>query len=603
MRVISPPLHLTPAILQAVRGSWPRGVVSEKKVGENCFEFKLKGYKWFQQDNFATDSLQHILSLLSSLDAHSFTLLTSLSLTNRSRVKDLWIFTGPAPPGSDNLNEETSVHGHSRDHSVELRRPAGESVEVSRSNQHRRLATETSLTPPQPMASHHSRSATEDISQRHQQNNGLATPPHQPHLLRKPAPRAQVPVSVAHESESEGEEDNGYPRGRVNLPSMISSNSPNMTGIGAVGQGPDKPYPFGPFSGDSQHGGAPFVPQDHQHPPSETTTIQAPSSHSPPGTPRGTAFPQPLLSPGTFRDSVLSSQSDVSQNIPIKWTGAGREDGATSVSGSVTTPRFPGGWQGTPMDEIQESEAAIFPQPETPKARTPIYETMSRVESPEIVQPNVSLRKSEAVVFGMISATSPPPPIPSSPLSVPPRSPAILPEDRVPSKKSEKSSRGDGSSSHGGQGWVLVNVEGTPTPRLPIAEAHLGSSSKSGEGVVSSNNTNVNSSPTPPEPSQAAKAIVIVDAIESKHKKSKSTSATKETGEGGGVRRFFSLNRKNSKKVRAGEGGQVVTERERTISESKQAHTTVSRSTLRDRIRILGTPEATRREDKPRDLD
>jgi hypothetical protein len=45
MRVISPPLHLTPAILQAVRGSWPRGVVSEKKVGDNCFEFKLKGYK------------------------------------------------------------------------------------------------------------------------------------------------------------------------------------------------------------------------------------------------------------------------------------------------------------------------------------------------------------------------------------------------------------------------------------------------------------------------------------------------------------------------------------------------------------------------------
>lgn len=45
MRVISPPLHLTPAILQAVRASWPRGVVSEKKVGENSFEFKLKGYK------------------------------------------------------------------------------------------------------------------------------------------------------------------------------------------------------------------------------------------------------------------------------------------------------------------------------------------------------------------------------------------------------------------------------------------------------------------------------------------------------------------------------------------------------------------------------
>ena len=45
MRVIAPPLHLTPAILQSVRASWPRGVVAEKKVGDNSYEFKLKGYK------------------------------------------------------------------------------------------------------------------------------------------------------------------------------------------------------------------------------------------------------------------------------------------------------------------------------------------------------------------------------------------------------------------------------------------------------------------------------------------------------------------------------------------------------------------------------
>lgn len=45
LRVINPPLHSTPAILQAVRSSWPRGVISEKKIGEVAFEFKLKGYK------------------------------------------------------------------------------------------------------------------------------------------------------------------------------------------------------------------------------------------------------------------------------------------------------------------------------------------------------------------------------------------------------------------------------------------------------------------------------------------------------------------------------------------------------------------------------
>lgn len=45
LRVVGPPLHSTPAVLQAVRGAWPRGVVSEKKVGDATFEFKLKGYK------------------------------------------------------------------------------------------------------------------------------------------------------------------------------------------------------------------------------------------------------------------------------------------------------------------------------------------------------------------------------------------------------------------------------------------------------------------------------------------------------------------------------------------------------------------------------
>jgi len=49
LRVIGPPLHSTPAILQAVRGSWPRGVVSEKKIGEASYEFKLKGYKCLSQ--------------------------------------------------------------------------------------------------------------------------------------------------------------------------------------------------------------------------------------------------------------------------------------------------------------------------------------------------------------------------------------------------------------------------------------------------------------------------------------------------------------------------------------------------------------------------
>ncbi|KZT21641.1 hypothetical protein NEOLEDRAFT_1244397 [Neolentinus lepideus HHB14362 ss-1] len=108
LRVISPPLNSTPAIIAAIRGSWPRGVVSEKKVGET-FEFKLKGYKWFQEDTFATDSLNHILTILHSLDSHAFTLLTSLTLTSRSRAKDLWIFTGAGEVSEEQLEIRDSI--------------------------------------------------------------------------------------------------------------------------------------------------------------------------------------------------------------------------------------------------------------------------------------------------------------------------------------------------------------------------------------------------------------------------------------------------------------------------------------------------------------
>jgi hypothetical protein len=115
LRVITPPRQSAPASLQTVRGSWPRGVLSEKKVGENVYEFKLKGYgcnviyhicpyrrrssvvlscAGFQEHTFATDSLRHTLSLLGSLDGFGYTLLTSLSLNGRTRSKDLWVFAG-----------------------------------------------------------------------------------------------------------------------------------------------------------------------------------------------------------------------------------------------------------------------------------------------------------------------------------------------------------------------------------------------------------------------------------------------------------------------------------------------------------------------------
>ncbi|KIJ45136.1 hypothetical protein M422DRAFT_67289 [Sphaerobolus stellatus SS14] len=97
LRVVCSPLHATPAILQSVRGAWPRGVLSEKKIGEHCYEFKLKGYSWFQEDTFADDALAHMLTLLTSLDKHNWTFITSVALSsNHSRNRDLWMFAGPS---------------------------------------------------------------------------------------------------------------------------------------------------------------------------------------------------------------------------------------------------------------------------------------------------------------------------------------------------------------------------------------------------------------------------------------------------------------------------------------------------------------------------
>ena len=67
----------------------------------------------FQEDNFATDSLQQILNLLSALDHHAFTLLTSLTLTSRSRKQDLWVFTGSTDGPQPGESAQSSPAGSS----------------------------------------------------------------------------------------------------------------------------------------------------------------------------------------------------------------------------------------------------------------------------------------------------------------------------------------------------------------------------------------------------------------------------------------------------------------------------------------------------------
>ncbi|KAF8912832.1 hypothetical protein CPB84DRAFT_1759610 [Gymnopilus junonius] len=585
MRVISPPLHLTPAILQAVRASWPRGVVAEKKVAENSYEFKLKGYKWFQQDTFATDSLRHILSLLSSLDAHSFTLLTSISLTNRSRVKDLWVFTGPAPedglfPSSDHALETMSGR---------VPRSLTDQTRLSPENQfqHRKLATDPPPVIPQSPIIQHPRASTESPTQ--------PRFPHQGQVLRKPAPRAQVPVSVVHDSDNADELREIEPV-RTHMPSTISAGVENMTGIGAS---PNIFYATSPFdatalpSNESRsvppllnqnspsNSGRP-TPQHDRIPPlldSPQMTSFSPYKehipHSPVDVPVSASMNLPLLGLGAFRDSEISSNSEMSHEIPIKWAGPLQEGvgGRLKLGSSCNSsgPKLPGAWQPTPIAEKTEEEAGPPSSEEKKDSTTPIHELGSRFEMPQIVRPEMPLRKSEAALVGIIHSTSPPPPVPSV--------------DR-PNEK--------GSSAGGGQGWVL-----------PFSSPHE-------NALPGVNKEQLSPYPTPEakadpkavqEPqyeqaSPAARAIVIVDAMNFKHQKSSSTSASKLPGESASsVRRFFSLSRKASKK-----DGDKQKDRDRSETDRTATHS-IQRSNLRDRLRLIGTPEASRREDKRRSID
>ncbi|KAF9505675.1 hypothetical protein BS47DRAFT_1353720 [Hydnum rufescens UP504] len=106
LRVVSPPLSLTPAILQVVRSTWPHGVVNEKWDNEGSYTFKLK------PSTLERNSMTHIFALLRAMDAHGLRLVTSLVLGKRSRVRDFWIFSAPAPQKSTSTSSSPGVGEH-----------------------------------------------------------------------------------------------------------------------------------------------------------------------------------------------------------------------------------------------------------------------------------------------------------------------------------------------------------------------------------------------------------------------------------------------------------------------------------------------------------
>ncbi|EJD04147.1 uncharacterized protein FOMMEDRAFT_167393 [Fomitiporia mediterranea MF3/22] len=233
LRVINPPLNSSPAILQAARSAWPRGVESEKTVSDKIFEFRLKGYGLFQEDTFSTDSMKHVLALLNALDQHGFTLLTSLSLSgSHSRVKDLWIFSGSPLEPSSELGASGSSPELSRGFTPTGSKSALSPVWTSSSSQGNNHSADTlhgkggSLPGSTHGSSHtlgHARSATEPAA------SPLGRTPSVLHKKNSPKPLRTLPYPNSRFSRSSEE----FPIRRYNLSKIGSI---DMTGIGSANQ-------------------------------------------------------------------------------------------------------------------------------------------------------------------------------------------------------------------------------------------------------------------------------------------------------------------------------------------------------------------------------
>ncbi|KAI0079593.1 hypothetical protein K474DRAFT_596866 [Panus rudis PR-1116 ss-1] len=370
MRVVSPPLSSTPAILQAVRNAWPRGTDDDsKKVGHDTFEFKLKGYKWYQENTFATDSLRHILYLLSALDRHGFELLVSISLGKRSRVKDLWIFTGVAR--SHYADSSTVTPNGS---SLELRREGTPQNPLALSHGSK-LGFALSKAQTVPIGNGvanghtlHTRSASDTTPVRSSPLKSSPFTRATGRLLRKASPKKDGPPAIPEQPESTTTSPTQSPRVGSN-----SIGSCDMTGVGSgmrrsfdLSRTPDvfyttdgRPYrdvvhnEYNPFDtrNDSPYHTHPnaakrassrsLPPFDLGHQQGSSRPSLQSSHHSSSNTPplrehsrtngdvsqdvgaqHPTTPPPALLGPGVFRDSGLSYMTErQSFEIPIVWNG------------------------------------------------------------------------------------------------------------------------------------------------------------------------------------------------------------------------------------------------------------------------------------------
>lgn len=406
----------------------------------------------FQKDNFAADSLQYILSLLTVLDSHSFSLLTSLTLTGRSRVKDFWILTktsqssvedgstlGSAPP-----SVLTSSHPEFR-----RRRGSLDLNQTSSSNHYHRRAGSEGVHP-STLQPGHPRHILDEVGSRFS-------------YTRKPISRV-LPSPVPETDLLHG----------AQLPSPTMSMVENVAGIGAGGTYnvdsvtwgagsntrrtlPSPPKPGTPFM-ESQ-----LIPPPRSRPSSRP--LSTPGERLEVG--NVIAFPSSagvhaLLGPNAFRDSGVSHSSNGHSHSPTK-----SEDMLNHIPedpGFRTKPdvlsleiqNLSGSWKPSIGENDSSTAVDHAVQFGTVHQVPPVQQIVSLVESPMVKNADLALRKSEAGVISMIrheniSPVPSPPPVPATP----------SPQGTPPRRPSQR--RNGGENKHrSGHGWVLVNYDQKP---------------------------------------------------------------------------------------------------------------------------------------------
>ena len=427
-------------------------------------------------------------------------------------------------------------------------------------------------------------------------------------VVRKPAPRAQLPVSVAHstasndnlpEAETPTHRTTHAEELRMELQSSVGS-AVDMTGVGThkysrVGEPEESIHQRMPsrFYGNPHLPGTPApavkVPQKGGPPgsaqpfgavagrldaqltsrdanPAPNNSRSRPS-HRKSTSQSGTPTP-PLLGPGAFRDSANSSNSNQTVDVPIAWTGGGKENGhghsrGRSHSRDPKENVLPGGWVPAPT-VVKESKApGDHPNPNESHrhkhSMTPLSqheEQEVKAGTPELVYPKVRPARSgratlvtetsRAEIYGA-----------KAPDRVPaPTNPTLGKRDHHPAKMPA-------------EGWVLVNVGhpgmssappshgASPPPQhtLQRKQSFPPMSQQRPPPAHSPYSTGMRGVPTdvavgshkkeqstynPSSMSPAAKAIVVFDAIESK-RKAGSGDAPQSS-----FRKFFSLSRPDS---------------------------------------------------------